>query len=232
MSYTNEMQSNKTTNIIFDFDSTMVQLETLDELAKIVLDDSPEAEKLTAEIANITARGMNGEIAFADSLAQRLAIVMPTKNDIATVRSDLIEAISPSFMSYHDQIRASADNIWIVSGGFKQLIIPVADIFGVEASHIFANDFLWGDSERAIGYDRENPLAQNDGKITAVRRLNLSPEATCIVGDGMTDYAIKVAGLAETFIAYVETCRREAVVDKADVVAENFDDVAAELGWN
>ena len=225
------MQQSQLTNLILDFDSTIVTLETLDELAKIVLAGSPDAKQKATEIARITTRGMNGEIGFAESLALRLAIVMPTKKDVADMQLDLLEAISPSFLRNSKLINDHADNIWIVSGGFTELIIPVAKKFGIDPSHIFANDFTWDTGERATGYDRENPLAQNDGKTMAVRKLNLSPETTCVVGDGMTDYAIKGAGLASIFIAFTETCRRQAVIEKADVVAENFDEVVTHLGW-
>lgn len=57
-------------NLIFDFDSTMVCLETLDELAKIVLAGAPDAAERTAKIAAITERGMNGEIGFEQSLSE------------------------------------------------------------------------------------------------------------------------------------------------------------------
>lgn len=218
-------------NIILDFDSTIVQLETLDELAKIVLRDKPDAEAITSEIAAITARGMNGEIGFAESLAQRLAIMLPSKAHMETMQNDLIAALSPSFLNYREQITQHADNIWIVSGGFKELIVPVAQMFSISPNHILANDFIWDKTGQAIGYDHDNLLSQNDGKIMAVRKLGLQPDATCMIGDGMTDYAIRAAGLAGVFIAYTETCGRPAVIEKADFVAANFDELARIIQW-
>ena len=50
-----------------------------------------------------------------------------------------------------------------------------------------------------------------------------------VVGDGYTDYEIKKCGVADTFIAFTENISRQSVIEKADIVANNFNTVITEF---
>ena len=67
---------------IFDVDSTLLRIESLEELAKITLRDNSDAKNILDTIENITKLGMEGKIPFPVSLQKRLA-VLPIKNDIS-----------------------------------------------------------------------------------------------------------------------------------------------------
>ncbi len=54
--------------LIFDFDSTLVDFETLEVLADIALAGTPDAETIRAQIAALTDQAMGGEIAFGEAL--------------------------------------------------------------------------------------------------------------------------------------------------------------------
>lgn len=216
------------TVLLLDFDSTIVTVETLDELARITLEDAPDRDARVAEIEQITAQGMAGEIDFATSLARRFAAIRPTAAHVGRLNQLLAASLSPSFVSNADIIRANADAVWIVSGGFKDFITPlVTDQFGIAADHVYANELVWDYAhENITGYNQENVSAHADGKLRARELMPLPSGArVIIVGDGMTDYAIRAAGLAEMFIVYTETVYRSEVVAKADFQAATFDEV-------
>lgn len=214
--------------LIFDFDSTLVSLEGLDELARIVLAGDPNREAKVAEIEHITNLGMAGEINFATSLRRRLELVTPSRHHIDAVTALLANSISPSITAHKDFFQQHAANIWVVSGGFVEWIVPIMQGYGIAPDHVFANAFTWNDDESlATGYDTANPLAGEGGKIEVVRQLGLDPAGTIMIGDGMTDYAIREAGLASTFIAYSENVRREPVIAAADAEAATFDELLA-----
>lgn len=224
--YNSYMMPKKYPNLIIDFDSTIVQQETLDELARIMLESAPDGAERAGQIEDITRQGMEGKIGFEESLARRLALFMPTRAKLDELsRAQIAAEVSPSFVRHKDFLQIHRDSIWIVSGGFVESIAPIAEYLGLRTDHILANAFVWDENGQAIRYDTERSLAKNDGKILAVRELNLPPADTCVIGDGMTDYAVRSAGLADVFIAYTETCQRDAVVEKADVVADSFDAV-------
>ena len=115
------------------------------------------------------------------------------------------------------------DSIYIVSGGFKEFIIPVMKAFRIPNSNIFANTFIFDRTGNIVGYDQKNPLAQDNGKYNAVRLLDLKGEIY-IIGDGYTDYQIKQLGAAKYFIAFTENVIRKSVIKEADQIAPNFDE--------
>lgn len=206
------------TIFLFDFDSTFVTVEALDELANIALVDAPDHEARVAAIAEITADGMAGLIGFDESLAQRFTQISPSKAHFDALVSLLKSSVSPSFAANKAFFKQNAENIYIVSGGFKDFIVPVVADFGIDSSHVLANEFTWSsDGQTIAGYDTSNPLAHNGGKIKAIQALNLPKNAHKImVGDGMTDYAVRGVGLVDEFVAYTETVHRKPVVEVAN----------------
>jgi acyl-phosphate glycerol 3-phosphate acyltransferase len=214
----------KPTYLILDFDSTIITEETLDELAKISLSDDPNKNEKINLISSITEKAMNGEIYFMDALNERIKILHATQVHLDLLKTHLHEKLSPSFKSVENYIRENADNIYIVSGGFTELIYPVVKEFGISKEHIFANVFTFDKTGLINGVDSSQFLAQKPGKINAVKSLNLNGIVIAI-GDGWTDYQIKESGLAHYFIAYTESVIRKKVIKKGDTVATSFHDV-------
>jgi len=65
--------------LIFDFDSTLVDFETLEALADTALADAPGAADKRAQIAALTDQAMAGEIEFGEALRRRLALLPLTR---------------------------------------------------------------------------------------------------------------------------------------------------------
>ena len=61
-----------------------------------------------------------------------------------------------------------------------------------------------------IGFDKENILSENNGKVNKLKELNLNGDVY-VIGDGYNDYEIKAAGLANKFYAFTENIEREVV---------------------
>jgi D-3-phosphoglycerate dehydrogenase / 2-oxoglutarate reductase len=203
------------TYFIIDFDSTFVKLEALDELSNIVLQNHPQRAQIVKQIQAITQLGMEGKITFEESLSRRLSLFQPTKKHIIELIQLLQQHITNSVYMNRDFFLENADEIFIISGGFKEYIYPVVQEFGIAEDHILANTFLFDDKGLFVSYDTNNPLSKQDGKVTAVKSLSLQGNII-VIGDGHTDYQIKEAGLANTFYAFTENIRRDAIVRKAD----------------
>ncbi|HPI55466.1 MAG TPA: phosphoserine phosphatase, partial [Chitinophagaceae bacterium] len=60
--------------LILDFDSTIVQTETLDELALLCLQNHPQAGDIKFSIHTLTQQAMNGELDFETALQQRISL--------------------------------------------------------------------------------------------------------------------------------------------------------------
>lgn len=209
--------------IVIDFDSTFTKVEGLDELAKIAQAGSPDQEKIVAEIRKITDQGMNGEITLAESLSKRIKLLKAHKDHIDKLVSFLKTQVSTSFARNQIFFEHCASDVIILSSGFKEFIVPVVADFGINASQVYANTFVFDEEGQIVGIDESNPLAGNGGKVKVIKSLQLNGEVLAI-GDGYTDYELKESGVAKEFYAFIENVSREKVIAKADHVVKSLDE--------
>ncbi|HSW48422.1 MAG TPA: phosphoglycerate dehydrogenase [Candidatus Saccharimonadales bacterium] len=212
------------TNFIIDFDSTLVTIETLDELAKIALAEDQNKERIIKQINEITKNGMDGKIDFPTSLEKRIALFKPNRNDIKQLIQILNDSITTSVIRNKEFFKNNKNNIYIITGGFIEYVLPIISELGIDKSHVLANSFMFDNKGQVIGYDKKNPLANIGGKTKAVENLKLKGDII-VIGDGYTDYEIKKNGAAKKFFAFTENINRPSVAELADDVMFNFDEL-------
>lgn len=210
--------------IILDFDSTFIQVEAIDELADIALYDNHEREHIVAQIANITSQGMEGKLSFRESLLQRINLLQANKKHLPILVAHLNNKISLSIKRNLEFFKQFADNIYIVSSGFQEYIVPVVARYGIKKENIFANTFVYDKDGNIIGFDEHNPLSQDGGKVAVVKSLGLPAGNVVVIGDGYTDYEIRAANFADAFYAFTENIERKSVLELADVITPSFDE--------
>lgn len=208
---------------VIDFDSTFTKVEAFDVLAEISLAGHPELAGRKRQIEEITKEGMDGTISFRESLERRLALLPITRNHLDLLVTRLKTLVSESFKRNKDFFSTYADQIYIISNGFREFIEPVVTEYGVKPENILANEFLFDQDGRVTGFDKSNPLSVNNGKSERLKDLSL-PGDVYVIGDGYTDYEIKHAGLANKFFAFTENVERQRVASKADHVAPSLDE--------
>jgi D-3-phosphoglycerate dehydrogenase len=209
--------------IVIDFDSTFTKVEAFDQLAEISLKDHPDKETIKKQIAEITNQGMEGSISFRESLEKRVALLAPKKTHLQQLGTQLKEHVSESFKRNRDFFKKYADNIYVISNGFHIFIDPVVTDFGIKPENILANRFQFDNQGNVTGFDADNPLSSNNGKVEQLKKLNLQGDIY-VIGDGYTDYEIKHAGLANKFYAFTENVERGNILDKADHIAPSLDE--------
>ena len=210
-------------HLIIDFDSTFVTVESLDELAHIVLKDNPESAQRLETIRAITCAGMEGSIPFDESLSKRLKLLNINQKDIHAATTVLAKKVTPSFKRNKQFLMENTQNILIISGGFYEMIIPIVSEYGILEDQVFANKFVYKGTSRIAHVDSQNIMAQSEGKVSQANALGLAGEIH-VIGDGYTDYQIKSEGPAKKFFAFIENIRRNSVCEVADVVLSNIDD--------
>lgn len=208
---------------VIDFDSTFTKVEAFDVLADISLKDHPDQEERKKQIVAITNQGMDGSISLRESLEKRLNLLAPSQNHLPQLILKLKDSVSESFKRNKEFFQNYADNIYIISNGFKEFIEPIVTEFGIKPDNILANEFKFDKEGRVVGFDTDNPLSANGGKVEQLKRLNL-PGDIYVIGDGYTDYEIKHAGLANKFFAFTENVERENVKSKADHITPSLDE--------
>lgn len=206
-------------NLIIDFDSTIVLTETLTIMAGIAYRRGRQEGQndLSAQISAITHEAMNGTMSFHDALVERIALIKPDTAMVDETIVELRQRISTSIEHLQRLIEQHEVNAYIVSGGFKEIIGPVLKGFlTIPDSHIMANEFT-ADYHVNAG----NDLAYDNGKAECVRKLGLVG-LTYVIGDGYTDYEIKLLGHADAFIYFGEAVKRKMVMKHADYLLYSF----------
>jgi len=208
---------------VIDFDSTFTQVEALDILGEISLNKHSDKKERLQKIKDITDLGMEGKIKLKDSIQQRIEVLDAHEDDLAELIARLKKKVSKSFERNSIFLSENKDNIYIISNGFKEFVAPIVKEYGIDSDHVFANSFTFDHDGNIIGFDDNNLLASNKGKVKTVEGLALQGEVY-VIGDGHTDYEMKEAGVAQKFYAFTENVERESVKEKADHIAPSLDE--------
>jgi D-3-phosphoglycerate dehydrogenase len=202
----------------FDFDSTLINTETLDLIASNKNLSDFEIEK----IKEITNQAMNGEISFNKALNERLKILKINHNDVFEIKNQIHTKINKSIL---DNISFFTQNTcYIISGGFREIIQPIADILKIPFEKVFANNLIFDQQFEHFILDNENPLAHNKGKSHVINQLDFK-ENQIMIGDGYTDLEVKLENPKIKFYAYTEVVYRNNIVFQADKVISNLNEL-------
>lgn len=208
---------------IIDFDSTFTQVEALDELARISLQDHPEREAIYRKIEELTNLAMEGKLSFRESLSGRVKLLEASREHLGLLIKHLKKQVSVSFSRNKKFFKHHADDVLIVSGGFKEFITPVVLPYHIRKENIYANTFVFDADGKIIGFDEANPLSDEGGKVKLLKEMQLSGDIYGI-GDGHSDFQLKEFGMIKKFFAFTENIKRKAVAEKADHVTPSFDE--------
>ena len=208
---------------VFDFDSTLTQVEALDVLAEMTLHGKSNKAEILEEIQQITNLGIDGDISFTESLERRIRLLGAKREDLGPLIEELRQKISKSIKENKEFFYSHAEDIYVISCGFKEFIDPIVAEYNIPSERVFANTFTFDEEETIVGFDETNVLSSHNGKIACLKSLNLEGEVQ-VIGDGYSDYVMREAGIADKFFAYTENVHRAKAADNADHVTPNLNE--------
>jgi len=179
--------------VVLDVDSTLIE----DEVIELLAEEAGSADL----VADITFRAMNGELDFEQSLRERVATlkglpasVIDAVRERITVTRGVPEMIAG--------VQAAGGKVAVVSGGFEEVIEPVARELGLD--HWRANRLEVADG--LLTGDVIPPVIDAAAKASALRawaaEAGLPLSQTVAVGDGANDLPMMaICGLAVGFDA-------------------------------
>ncbi|HXH30749.1 MAG TPA: phosphoserine phosphatase SerB [Bacteriovoracaceae bacterium] len=179
--------------IVFDMDSTLIQGEVIDELAK--------AHGIGDQVRAITVRAMNGELGFDQALHQRVALLKGfPRSKMDEIHHKL--KLSPGAEKLIQTVRKLGFKTAIVSGGFHYFAEPLRKQLGID--YLFANDLDWdGD---VLSGKVKGPVVNAEQKAvileTLAQKENIYLQQVVAIGDGANDLPMLAkAGLGIAFHA-------------------------------
>ena len=199
--------------LIADMDSTIINVECLDELADFA--------GVKAQVAAITERAMAGELAFEGALRERVAMLKGLGLDALQHCYDQRVRLNPGAETLVKTMAAHGARCVLVSGGFTFFTGRVARAAGFHDNR--ANTLI-EDGAGLAGLVGE-PILGREAKLAAlleeVAALGATPADALAVGDGANDLAmIEAAGLGVAYRAKpVVAAQSDARVDHADLTA-------------
>ena len=200
-------------SVVLDFDSTISALEGAEWIAATL---SPEVASVIA--AEVDA-AMAGTLALQDIYAGRMNVLRPDARLLAELAGAYRAAVAPGTHEALDHMRRAGVQLRVVSGGFREAILPVAVDLGFAPTEVHAVSIYTSPDGAYEGFDSASPLVQQLGKSALVASLDL-PRPSLMVGDGATDAAARPA--VDAFAAFTGFARRGPVVAVADHVVHSF----------
>jgi phosphoserine phosphatase len=216
--------------VIFDFDSTIITCESLELILQDKLSGRPD---LRERIHQITDAGLRGTLPFADSLAQRLAIAAPSRSEAEAFGVKALEMITPGMQALIGKLRSQGVDLWIVSGGLYESLLPVGRELKFPDNRILGVRLLWDKNGEFLGINPDDLFSRSKAEGSAPFASDW-PRPRIAVGDAMSDYRLFKEKLTDHFILFEQhaACREVASlgVERAQNVDELEEKIYAFIG--
>jgi len=203
--------------VCFDVDSTFCTDESIDEVAAFL--------GVGDQVAELTRRAMGGNVRFQDALRERLQLMNCSRQDMDRFLAAHPPRISPGIPELVRALQGRGKSVFLVSGGFRVIIDPIADMMNIPREHVFANTLLWAPDGTYVGFDEKEFTSRSGGKAEAVKfiRQKHGYGTVVAIGDGATDLEARGEGAAKIFIGYGGVVFRPKVAEGADWFVDSFE---------
>jgi len=173
--------------IVFDVDSTLIDVEVIDELAK--------AAGVGEKVREVTRKAMSGEMDFKEALRERARLLEGLRVEVLEAIAENLE-ITPGAEELIRTLKALGFKIALVSGGFKYFVDKIREKLGID--YAYANNLVI--REGRLTGEVEEPIIDDKRKGEIIRQLarreNLLLEEIVAVGDGANDrFMLQSSGL-------------------------------------
>ncbi|MBY0265546.1 MAG: phosphoserine phosphatase SerB [Burkholderiales bacterium] len=203
--------------LVMDMDSTLITMETIDELADMV--------GIKPQVAAITERAMRGEIDYDQSLRERLALLEGL--DVSALQRVYDERLqfSPGAELMLTKARAAGIKTLLVSGGFTFMTDRLKDRVQLDYTHSNVLEIVNGKLTGRVTGEIVNADAKRAALLRVAGELGIGKAQIAGVGDGAND--LKFMAECGVSVAY----RAKPVVREQTTHAINHAGLDALLWW-
>ncbi|MEA3513573.1 MAG: phosphoserine phosphatase SerB [Campylobacterota bacterium] len=194
---------------VFDFDSTLMDGETIDFFAKEL--------GLEEQVANITHQAMNGELDFFESLITRVKLLEGLEyKKVLKIAKEL--PLMPGAFETIKKLQEMGYKTICFSGGFRVATEPAKEKLGLDGD--FANILHQKDGKLTglVGGEMMFDTSKGDLIQRVQRLLGATRENTLVVGDGANDRSM--FAYADTRVAF---CAKDILKKEANIIVDTKD---------
>lgn len=190
--------------LIADMDSTIINVECLDEIADFL--------GIKGKVSPITEAAMRGEINFEDALNERVSLLKGLNiANLQTIFNERVK-LNPGAITMVRTMNANGANTVLISGGFTYFTERVSKATGFKAN--YANILLHKNGE--LTGKVKKPIVDANTKIETLRQFqkkgNLKNFETIAIGDGANDIPMLLgAGIGVGYYPYPATAQASDV---------------------
>lgn len=196
--------------VVFDVDSTLIKDEVIELLAEVAGKRS--------EVAEVTERAMRGELDFAQSLIQRVSALAGLPE---SVFADVYARITPTpgLQETIDAIHAAGGLVGAVSGGFTQVLTPLAAKLGLDFARANDLEIIDGKLTGRVTGRIVDKTVKAESLAEWALEARVPMQNTIAVGDGANDLEMMAAAaLGVAFNAKpIVRAQANVVIEKQDL---------------
>jgi len=207
--------------VCFDVDSTVIEEEGIDQLAAFC--DKYE------EVSDLTNKAMSGGMTFREALHIRLNIIQPSLTQIKHFIRSHPYTLTPGIKTLVEKLHSKSVPVYLISGGFRCIVTPIAQTLGIPQSNVFANRLKFYYTGEYAGFCKREPTSASGGKGVVIGNLKSfhGYKKLVMIGDGATD--LEACPPADGFIGYGGNVIREEVKNKAKWYITDFNELTNQL---
>lgn len=177
---------------VMDMDSTLISIECIDEIADMI--------GIKPQISAITERAMRGELDFAQSLRERVALLKGlAESDLMRVLNERL-TLNPGAQEWINTCKQHGIQTLLVSGGFTFFADRVKTMLGLDLAISNSLEIVDGKLTGLVLGNIVDAQAKADALIEMREKLGLNHTQTIAIGDGAND--LKMMAEAGIGIAY------------------------------
>ena len=179
--------------LVMDVDGTLIRQEGIDLLA--------QAAGVGEEVAEITEGAMNGDLDFATSLQARVELLKGLETSTFPKILEQID-LTTGANAFIKELHRRGYKVGLVSGGFHELIDPIAQSLGIDLVQANRLELADGRLTGKVLGEIVTPKKKKETLLTWAREYHVEASQTIAIGDGANDLPmIEAAGIGIAIMA-------------------------------
>lgn len=203
--------------VCFDVDSTLIQDESIDELASFC--------GVGDQVADLTRQAMGGQMSYKETLEARLNLIRPSQATMKSFLKDTPIKFTKGIPALVRKLQDRGVAIFLVTGGFTCIVQSFAQELNIPTTNIYANKLLFDFDGEYVTFDDREPTCSTGGKpkVVSILKEKFGYQRLVMIGDGATD--MEACPPADAFIGFGGNQIRTKVQEGAQWFVTDFQEL-------